>query len=489
VGDESKVSSLPSLSRSESSVFDYKLYRIYTLLMKKKAKPKTKKPVLKIPSEEVKKTKIRVIGIGGGGGAIVSEIASKMPKASFVVANTDLQALKSRNKKASIFNFGQTLTHGLGTGMNVELGREAALLEKDKIKKLMEGYDLCILVSCLGGGTGSGALPVFAKIAKSLGNLTYGIFTLPLKFEGEKKMDIAKDALKQVKNHLNAITVIPNEKVFQVIDKNTPLKQAFSAINKDLAGSLGGLIETIYEPGMINIDFADLRTVLEGKGRIAYLNTVEVQRKEGSLKELITKILNSPLYPYSIKGAKGVLFNISGEKNLSLNEVNQVSKTISDLTNPEAKIIFGVSQKSSSSDTIKTTVLATGCSFKIASSPIKQIKKKIKRIRKKTSRPVEKNKIKKSKSETPETPETPEKPEKPEKKVKPKKKTKKVKKIKIEKPIEPKEEITTSSLKIDTERKNGLQLKKEAEDVEKEMQEKESFWETPAFLRKNNQEK
>ncbi|MFH1509623.1 MAG: cell division protein FtsZ [Candidatus Nealsonbacteria bacterium] len=454
--------------------------------MKKKSKSKTKKPALTVSTEEVKKTKIRVIGIGGGGGAIISEIASKMPKASFVIANTDLQALKNRNKKASIFNFGQTLTHGLGTGMNVEIGREAALLEKDKIKKLMEGYDLCILVSCLGGGTGSGAAPVFAKIAKSLGSLTYGIFTLPLKFEGERKMDIAKESLRQVKNHLNAITVIPNEKVFQVIDKNTPLKQAFSVINKDLAESLGGLIETIYEPGMINIDFADLRTVLEGTGRIAYLNTVEVQRKEGSLKELIVKILNSPLYPYGIKGAKGVLFNISGEKTLSLNEVSQISKTISDLTNPEAKIIFGISQKSSSADMIKTTILATGCSFKIASPLVMQPKKK---IRKKPSIFVKKKKNKKREIETPQHPEKPETPVTPEKKEKLKKKRRKIKKIKVEKPIELKEETTTSPLKIDAERKNGLQLKREAEDIEKEMQEKESFWETPAFLRKNNQEK
>jgi len=454
--------------------------------MKKKSKSKTKKPASTVPTEEVKKTKIRVIGIGGGGGVIISEIASKMPKASFVIANTDLQALKNRNKKASIFNFGQTLTHGLGTGMNVEIGREAALLEKDKIKKLMEGYDLCILVSCLGGGTGSGAAPVFAKIAKSLGSLTYGIFTLPLKFEGERKMDIAKESLRQVKNHLNAITVIPNEKVFQVIDKNTPLKQAFSVINKDLAESLGGLIETIYEPGMINIDFADLRTVLEGTGRIAYLNTVEVQRKEGSLKELIVKILNSPLYPYGIKGAKGVLFNISGEKTLSLNEVSQISKTISDLTNPEAKIIFGISQKSSSADMIKTTILATGCSFKIASPLVMQPKKK---IRKKPSIFVKKKKNKKREIETPQHPEKPETPVTPEKKEKLKKKRRKIKKIKVEKPIELKEETTTSPLKIDAERKNGLQLKREAEDIEKEMQEKESFWETPAFLRKNNQEK
>ncbi|MFH1582465.1 MAG: cell division protein FtsZ [bacterium] len=449
--------------------------------MKKKAKPKAEKPVLSVPTGEVKKTKIRIIGIGGGGGAIVSEIASKMPKASFVIANTDSQALKNRNRKASVFNFGQALTHGLGTGMNMELGKEAALLEKDKIKKLMEGYDLCILVSCLGGGTGSGAVPVFAKISKSLGNLTYGIFTLPLKFEGERKMDIAKESLKQAKNHLNAITVIPNEKAFQVIDKSTPLKQALSVINKNLSESLGGLIETIYEPGMINIDFADLRTILDGKGRIAYLNSVEIQRKEGYLKELMSKILNSPLYPYTIKGAKGVLFNISGEKSLSLNEVNQISKTISDLTNSEAKIIFGISQTARSADTIKTTVLATGCSFKLASSPLKSVKKKKVKITKKKPR-IFKKKRKPSKPRKKTT-------KKPEIKANPRKKIKRVKTVKMKKTPEPKEEITTSPLGVGTERKSGLQLKKEAEDVEKEMVEKESFWEKPAFLRKNNQEK
>lgn len=447
--------------------------------MNKKDQPKAKKPVFIDPTGEVKRTRIRVIGIGGGGGTIVSEIAAKMPKASFVVANTDSQALKNINRKASIFNFGQSLTHGLGTGMNVELGKEAALLEKDKIKKLVEGYDLCILVSCLGGGTGSGATPVFAKISKALGNLTYGIFTLPLKFEGERKMDIARESLKQVKNYLNAITIIPNEKVFQVIDKNTPLKQAFSVINKSLSESLSGLIETIYDPGMINIDFADLRTVLDGQGRIAYLNTVEIQRKEGSLKELMSKMLNSPLYPYTIKGAKGVLLNISGEKSLSLNEVNQISKTISDLTNSEAKIIFGVSQKSRATDVIKTTVLATGCSYRIDSSTPNQInKKKIIKKPKKT----EKKELKIEEEK---------KPVILKKKVvvKKKKPKNKIEKIKIEEEPVKIEEITTSSLKLEAERKNGLQLKKEAEDAEKEIQDKESFWETPAFLRKNNQEK
>lgn len=418
----------------------------------------------------IRKTKIRVIGIGGGGGAIVSEIASKMQKASFVAANTDQQALRSTSRKVSVFQFGQQFTRGLGTGMNAELGQQAALSEKERIKKLLEGQDLCILVACLGGGTGSGAVPVFAKISRSLGNLTYGIFTMPLKFEGERKVEIARDSLKKVKGYLNAITIIPNERIFQIIDKTTPLKQALSMINKHLSDSLGGLIETIYEPGVINIDFADLRTVLEGRGRLAYLNTVEVQRKEESIKELLAKILNSPLYPYTIRGAKGVLFNIAGEKKLSLAEVSQISKSISELTNSEAKIIFGISQSSKYSDVIKTTILATGCGMKLfpSDSGLAAVKKTKKRKKKKVVPLVAEKKA--------------EKPKKKRKKVKPKKV-----KIEPDQKIEEKKPETVSEEPVP--RKNGLQIKKEAEEIEKEIEEKEKFWETPAFLRKINPNK
>lgn len=302
-------------------------------------KAETSQPEAK--TERVKKIKIRMIGIGGGGGAIVSEIASRMPKASFVAANTDLKALKTVSRKIIRFSFGQALTRGLGTGMNAELGLQAALAEKDKIKKLLEGQDLVILVASLGGGTSSGAAPVFAKISKNLGNLTYGIFTLPFKFEGEKKMEMARESLKRTKNYLNAFSIIPNERVFQIVDKATPLRQALSIINRSLAESLEGLIETIYGPGLINIDFADFRTIMNGRGRLAYLNTVLVPRKGNSVKDLISKMLSSPLYPYSIRGAKGVLFNIAGDKNLSLAEVNQVSKTISELANSEAGSFSG----------------------------------------------------------------------------------------------------------------------------------------------------
>ncbi len=442
-------------------------------------------------SEGIKKTKIRVIGIGGGGGMIVSEIASRVSKATFMVANTDRQALRTCSRKVIRFPFGQNLTHGLGTGMSADLGREAALAEKEKIKKLLEGQDLCIFVVSLGGGAGSGAAPIFAKISKSLGNLNYGIFTLPFKFEGERKMAIAQESLKEIRNQLNALSIIPNERVFQIIDKSTPLKQALSVINKNLAESLEGLIETIYQPGLINIDFADFKTILEGKGRLAYLNTVKTQRKTGAIKDLIAKVLNSPLYPYSIRGAKGVLFNIAGEKNLSLAEVNQISKTISDLVNPEAKVIFGISQNQKYSDTIQTTLLAVGCGLKIFSAErkkkaTKKKKKKVVLIKKPTSESKKKSQEKKVKPSQNISSKV--------KKTK-KRKRKKVKKLKIKVKKESKEkplpeaktdekQIEAPNLDQEKVRKNGLQIKKEAEEIEKEMLEKEKFWETPAFLRK-----
>ncbi len=469
-----------------------------------------------VQSEKIKKTKIRMIGLGGGGGTIVSEIATKMPKATFVAANTDLKALKTTSRKLLRFPFGQGLTHGLGTGMDVELGREAALSEKDKIKKLLEGQDLCILVASLGGGTGSGAAPIFAKISKKLGNLTYGIFTLPFKFEGEKKMEIAKESLKKVKNYLNAFSIIPNERVFQIIDKETPLKQALSTINKMLAQSLGGLIETIYEPGLINIDFADFKAISEGRGRLAYLNTIAIQRKKGSVKDLITEVLNSPLYPYTIRGAKGVLFNIAGEKDLSLSEVNQISKNISELVSPEAKIIFGISQGQKYSDIIKTTVLATGCGLKLFSSKTEsrhggtKVKKRTKfsspakkRTRRKgADKPVKARETSKTEGIKPSVQKVKKikrrKTSQPaEKKIKKasKRRRPKSKKVKIKITKKPGGKENTSSetqneaslpfkSNEETIRKSALQVKRESEELEKEMLAKEQVWESPAFLRK-----
>ncbi|HUW71812.1 MAG TPA: cell division protein FtsZ [Candidatus Humimicrobiaceae bacterium] len=478
--------------------------------MAKKLKKKVKKPLSKAGDKEgevekvstLKRTKIRVIGIGGGGGNIVSELAQGVKRASFFAANTDMQALKEISRKVERFPFGQSFTRGLGTGMNLELAETAGQNEKERIKKILQGQDLVILIASLGGGTGSGAAPIFAKISKSLGNLTYGIFTLPFKFEGEKKMEIAKSALDNLRPKLNSITILPNERIFQVVDKTTPLKAALSSINKNLATALGGLIETIYQPGLINIDFADLRTVLQGQGRLAYLNTISLPKKEGTAKDAVEKALISPLYPYGIKGAKGILFNIIGEKGISLEEVNQISKTISEKVNPEAKIVFGIQPLSSRKETghqniIKTTVFATGCVTKVFSD--KTPKKRSKGRAKKPPR-IKKRKIAKKVNLKPEpSKKTPQ--NKAVKKVKPirkpQKKTKKTKtktskkfprkrpRPKIEAPKENPESFPSQEKKI-TEakvRKSALQIKKEVEEVEEEMLEKEKFWETPSFLR------
>lgn len=460
-------------------------------MVKKFPKPKKEDTLLKtvidaskINKDGAKDTKIRVIGVGGGGSSIVSEIASKLKKASFVAVNTDSQALKEVNPRVKRFQFGESITHGLGTGMNPELAETAALNEKEKIKKILEGQDLVIIIACLGGGAGSGAAQVFAKISRSLGNLTYGIFTLPFNFEGEKKAEIAKKALERIKPRLNALTIIPNERIFQIVDKNTPLRSALSTINKSLSESLQGLIEIIYEPGLINIDFADLRTILEGQGRLVYLNTVVVPRREDAVKEAMDKALNSPLYPYGIKGARGALFNIAGEKELSLAEVAQISKNISDLLNKEAKIIFGISQGKKYENIIKTTLLVTGCAMKTAfvSTPHKKI------IKKRTPKPKLKpqqlpQKNKKPKAQTKKKNNSSKKRKKSRKENPPEEsKNKKIEESTAQtESAKPLEGALIGDFKI---RKNALQIKKDTEKIEEEMLEKEKAWETPAFLRK-----
>ncbi len=425
---------------------------------KTKKTEKARKRVL-VPDQTLKKIKVRVIGIGGGAGSIVSEIASRLKKADFVAANTDVRALKAI-KKAKKFHFGQNETAGLGTGMNVELGEAAAEAAKEKIKKLFEGQDLVVIIACLGGGTSSGATAVFSRISKSLPCLTYGIFTLPFKFEGEKKTEIARDGLEKIRPHLNAFSIIPNERIFQLIDKNTALKEALSAINERLIGNLEGLIEMIYAPGLINIDFADLKTILAGRAKLAYLNAVELGQTNGG--EAAKKLISSPLYPYAIKGAKGILYNIVGAKELQLSEVSQISKLISELANKKAKVIFGIGQNQKYKEKIKITLLATGCGLK--KEPESKSKPK--------SRPKPKPKPK---------PLPPPKPITPKPKPKPKSKPKPRPK--------PKPKIQPPSRQMELKvRRNALQVKEAVKEEEKEILEKEKLWDEPAILRRKNNE-
>jgi len=423
---------------------------------------KTKKDFLageEIPMFEVKKIRVKVVGIGGGGGSIISEIAPRLKKIKFIAANTDSQALKESSREAEKFQFGKNLTKGLGTGMNPLLGARAAEKERDKIRKIFENQDLSIIVACLGGGTGSGAAPVFTKIAKDLRSVTFGIFTLPFEFEGKKRKDIATSSLEKLKPNLNAYVIIPNEKIFQIIDQKTSIKESFSEINKIIAKCLEGLIELIYSPGLINIDFADLKTILEGRGKLAYLNTAEAQGSN-RVEEIIKRTLNNPLYEYGISGAERILFNIVGSHDLKMAEVEKVSKNVSDLS-PKAKIIFGISQREKYAGWIKVTLLAIGCDHE-EKLPVEF------KERKKGSRPrVKKRKKKMQKSAK--------------------------RKIKIKlKEIEPTKEQGSSFEKTEEKNdnkiaKSALDIKKDIEKAEQEILNKDNQWELPAFLRKKTE--
>ena len=413
--------------------------------MTKKDK-KTKKTTVKKKGEEsLREIKVRVVGVGGGGGSIISGISPSITKVSFSALNTDVHALEEITKKKKIRGvvFGKSLTGGLGTGMDPKLGKEAALQDVEEVKKLFKDQDIVIFVASLGGGTGSGAMPVFSQAAKEMGCLVYGVFTLPFIFEGEKKMKIAKDAIKESSSHMHAVTVLPNEKIFEIIDKNTPLKEALMMMNKSLADSLEGLVETIYETGLINIDFADVRTVLEnrkGERKLTYLNTAEGTLEEGA-EEVVKRAVLNPLYPYSIDKATGILFNITGGKDIGLTDISSISESISKHTEDDAKIIIGIMQKVKYKDKVRVALLATGCETDF-------LKKEL-----------EGGEIKKA--------ETPKKKKKENKKVE--EKTEKI-------TVVPKSKI---DFHIFQEKKKAP----ENED-EKEILEEEDKWEKPSFLRR-----
>lgn len=399
--------------------------------------------------------KIKIIGVGGGGCSIVGEVAkifARKPqklfeRIEFIGANVDWQALKTVPKKVKKFYFGEEITHGLGCGMNPELGEKAAETSSDQIKKELEKTDFCIFISSLGGGTGSGAMPVFAKIASEMNILTLGVFTLPFKFEGQKRMEIAKNSINKIKPFLNSIIIIPNQKIFGLIKEKTSLWRSFFLMNKILAQTFEGLVETIYRPGLINTDFADLKNILKQKGGIAFLGSAKGGGKNRT-KNALKKLLENHFINFDFKNAHAFFCDIAGPKDLEMKEVEEVTKTIYYL-NPRAKIIWGINSYPNKSKEIRITLLAI-------SYPIK------KTIQKKT----------KEKKEV----------ISPKKIVSPKKEKEK-KKRRISK--EKKRKEKTPSLKVKRPiRRNGLDLHRIVKKAEEELIDEEKKWDIPTFLRK-----
>lgn len=420
---------------------------------KKQSKQSSKSSKIE-PIFKPRPIKIKAIGLGGGGSAIVSEMAKSLKGVSFMVADTDQRTFKKVPKGVKTFQFGEDLTRGLGTGMDPELGLRAALPTKEKIEKIFKAGDFIILVSSLGGGVGSGAAPFFAKIASDQKNITLGIFTLPFDFEGEKKMRIAKNSLSELRENLSGTVSLSNETIFRFCDKRTPLKKALSLLNQALIEYLNGLIEMILAPGVINIDFADLKTILAGRGRTIYFGQGQGQGPNRG-EEAIKQIFQNPFFGSPPK-FKRILFNISGDKDLGLREVEQVSRAISELS-PKAKIIFGISQNAIYAKKVKITLLGVGESLREAEGKREPEKEKKKPEIAKAKR----DKLKK-KSPT---------------------------KASVERRgILSKESVPSEGKEKKAKiRRTGLEIKKAQELAEEEELAQETEWELPAFFRKKTE--
>lgn len=303
--------------------------------------------------------KIKVVGIGGAGGNAVSRMAAcKIQGVELIAINCDSQDLQ-KSKAHKKLRIGHNLTQGLGAGMNPEVGRKAAEENKEEIKQVLSGADMIFVTCGLGGGTGSGAAPVVSEIAKSQGALVIAVVTTPFTFEGGYRHQVAKRALENLKNKVDTLLVIPNDKVLLQGNKETTLLAAFWQCDEVLRQAVQGITDLILFPGMINVDFADIKTIMKDSGR-AFFGQGKA-KGERKVETACNLAVNSPLLDFSINGAKGILFNVSGGDSLSLTEINEAANIITKNADSRAKVIFGaVHDKHLLKDEIKITVIATG---------------------------------------------------------------------------------------------------------------------------------
>ncbi|MDP2950790.1 MAG: cell division protein FtsZ, partial [bacterium] len=314
-------------------------------------------------------------GIGFGGCSMLLELKQRISGsgASFVAIDTDEKTAKRIGRKVKTILFGQQAAQGLGTGMDSELARKAALEDKEKLRKLFQGQDLIIFIAALGGGVGSGAAPVLAELSKEEKVLSLGFFTLPFEFEGEKKMKMAKKAALKLKENLSGVVIAENEKIFQLVDRKTPLKKALSFLDGVFAAWLSEIMDVILKPSLINIDFADLRTILKDRNNEMFLGQA-ISMAPNRVEEILKQLFSNPIFGGSPKRANRILFNISGGKDLKLKEVEVLSSEIANL-NPRAKIIFGVSENQKLAGKIKVVLIAVSSAQQIEEQKIIQQKK------------------------------------------------------------------------------------------------------------------
>lgn len=302
--------------------------------------------------------KIKVIGVGGSGGSVINRMVSaKIRGIEFIAMNTDAQALH-HNQAATKLHIGKTTTRGLGAGMDPDLGRRAAEESQDEIHDILKGSDMVFVTCGLGGGTGSGAAPVVADIARDMGALTVAVVTKPFSFEGAQRKAVGDSALSELQDKVDTIITIPNDRLLQIIDKKTSLLDAFAIVDDVLKQGVQGIADLITVPGLINLDFADVRAIMENTG--SALMGIGRASGESRAVDAAKAAIDSPLLELSIDGAKGILFTVSGSADLSMYEVNEAARVITSSADPNAKVIFGSVIDETLGDEVKITVIATG---------------------------------------------------------------------------------------------------------------------------------
>jgi len=423
-----------------------------------------------VDKDNFKKVKIKVLGIGGGGVTIVKNIALKVDRVEFIAINTDSRSLEKMGSRVKPFVFGENITHGLGTGMNPVIGEKAAIDSKEKFSKILKNTDFCIFIACVGGGAGSGALPIFLETAREMKVLTLTVVTTPFQFEGSQKRKITKDALEKIQKQTDAISIISNEGILKIIDSKTSFYKALNIVNNLLIENISSLINLVYNTGLINLDFADLKSILIKQDNLTYFQTKEFNLSK-TAGEMEAEIISNPLYNYNISKAQRILLNIEIPEKMPMQLAHSLSKEITS-QNLQAKIIFGLNLGNKKNNKIKITLLATGCQdekFKLKEQIKRQeIQKKKQKDDKKLEKKAKvqpKKSLKKKKIIN----------EKTKKKIDKVEEKKQKEKQKQEKPKLKKKKIT---------RKGPIEIRKEQEKFKKDFFSYDDELEIPAFLRK-----
>ncbi len=312
-----------------------------------------------VKSEVESFARIRVIGVGGSGGNAVNHmVSSKVDGVDFIAVNTDAQDLHKSKAKKKI-HIGKTLTRGLGTGMNPDLGKQAAEETREEIQDAIKGSDMVFITGGMGGGTGTGAAPVVAKIARELGALTVGVVTRPFAFEGQQRLRLAEQGISELRKAVDAVIIIPNDKLLTIVTRETGIKNAFAMCDDILKQAVEGISDLITQTGIINVDFADVRSIMANAG--SALMGIGTGMGDKRAEQAARAAINSPLLEVSITGAKGVLFSIAGGDDLGMLEVQDAANVITEAIDPEAKVIFGaVTDETLKKGQVRVTVIATG---------------------------------------------------------------------------------------------------------------------------------